>query len=522
MYVNNDSLALILPSEALDVLHLGAALKASWNEDTAYPGDMSKWTRNNPSIGQCAATSLVAQDLLGGTIHANSDFHHYWNQLPSGAFVDFTHDQFGIDEPIASQGEVERHSILQGEKASRALTKQRYEVLKERVQKELKRLKATVFLISSNARAEYIHDIIETMGIPQGTIQHFRYRLRYIDHVLRKLLPLKGEERPKFLISAKTMVVYLNQRRISSEIYRWNDWLPIRMAIIRDAYKTGETDNSIAHFFLEVRESLVKSDMYNENFREIFGRSFEKAYALLTFEDTTSLVEKRESGEVFETQCEGLKDVGFTYETENGTVEYDSPLLVLFEGLYTKRGFRRTDTVVKPRYDASVPKSFYCLLEGVSYRYRFRTYSWEYTKPYKIRLQVAKQLFSTPEEYSLAVKSAYDSECWEVAPAFVERSTIGHMKLEIKSVQPTSEQLGPTELNWIVLTAFRVRRRWLPRILDVLSDFLFAFGPVYIAGTKIYENVATKPGWVGLWPQVLIGTYCLWLLVKLVRKGISG
>lgn len=522
MYIDDDSWARITPSEVLKSLRLSASLKSSWDKDTSYPRDAEKWTKDNPSIGQCAATSLVAQDILNGVIHKNSPFHHYWNQLPSGAFVDFTHDQFGINEPIASEGKVERKDLLEGERSDNALTNQRYKVLKKRATENLEGLAPTVFLLSSNAQAEYIHDIIESMGVPEGTIMHFRYMLCYIDNALRKLIPVKGKELSNELIDKNSIVIYLNQKYISSGVYKWNDSLPIRMAIIRDCYKTGKADNSITHFFFEVRESLLKTHIYNQHLPQIFGKSFEKAYAFLTFKDTTSLVKKSRSSEVFEIQCDRLKDIGFTFEKGDAKIEYEPPLLILFEGLYRKF-FYKSETVVKPKYDASVPKSYYRLLEGGSYRYKFRTYSWEYRKPYEIKLKVSKQLFTTPEEYSLVVKSAYDSECWELTPSFIEQNTNGYMKLEINSIgMENVRQPQPTELDWIISTIFKLERRWFPRILDAFSDLLFVLGPVYIAVTKIYENTPNKPEWIEFWPINLICIYAIWFLAKLVRRLISG
>ena len=145
MYIDDDSWARICHSEILKLLRLSAALKSSWGKDTSYPGDVQKWTKDNPSTGQCAATSLVAQDFLNGVIHMNRNFYHYWNQLPSGAFVDFTHDQFGINEPIVTQGKVQKKSLLNGQKADRAQTKQRYKVLKKRVKKKIDSLSQLYF-----------------------------------------------------------------------------------------------------------------------------------------------------------------------------------------------------------------------------------------------------------------------------------------------------------------------------------------------------------------------------------------
>ncbi len=523
MYIDNDSWTSISISEILNSLRLSTALKSSWGEDTSYPDDAKNWTQDNPSIGQCAATSVVAQDFLRGDIHKNSAYYHYWNQLPSGSFVDFTHDQFGINEPIVSQGKIKKKNLLKGKKANQALTPQRYKILRKRVKKKLKYLKPTLFLLSSNAQPEYIHDIIETMGLPHGTIQHFRYKLNYVDKPLRKLIPVKGNNQSKYLLGKEAIIIYLNQKRISSRVYKWNKSIPIRTGIIRECYKTGDEDNSIAHFFFEVRESLLHTDVYNKQFPQIFGKSYEKSYTFLTFEDTTNLVTKHQTGKIFEKQCEQIKNIGFTYENEKIKNEYEPPLLILFEGLFKKKRFENSENEVKPKFDASVPKSYYQLAEGISYRYRFRTYGWEFREPYEIKLKVSQKLFNTPEEYSLVVKSSYDSECWELTPSFIEQNTLGYMTLDIKNIVSSKENHSQlTELDWIIFTIFELKRRFMPRFLDIFSDLLFVLGPVYLALIKFLDNIPIKTSWIESWEITLIGIYSTWFLVKLARRWISG
>jgi hypothetical protein len=202
---------------------------------------------------------------------------------------------------------------------------------------------------------------------------------------------------------------------------------------------------------------------------------------------------------------------------------YEPPLLVLFEGLY-KSGFLRKSIAVAPHTDSTVPKSYYRLVEGVSYHYRFRTYTWEYRKPYQIRLHVPKKLFCTPDEHLLVVKSAYDSECWELIPSFTEQNTNGNMTLEIKSTEINTDRQAkdPVELDWRIPIMFVLKRRMSLRILDTLSDLLFALGPVYIASTKLFENTPQKPPLIDAWPFVLIGIYSVWALVKIARRFIAG
>lgn len=72
-------------------------LRISWcSETSAYP---HAWTPENPSLGQCAVTSLVAQDYLEGDLVAaiavfpdSQIFGHFFNKI-HGRYKDFTRDQ---------------------------------------------------------------------------------------------------------------------------------------------------------------------------------------------------------------------------------------------------------------------------------------------------------------------------------------------------------------------------------------------------------------------------------------------
>lgn len=75
-----------------------SAFQKSWSLKSS-----SKWTENNPALGQCGVTALVAQDHLGGKIVKTKvvkpavELWHFYN-LINNQPVDFTSSQF--DEPI--------------------------------------------------------------------------------------------------------------------------------------------------------------------------------------------------------------------------------------------------------------------------------------------------------------------------------------------------------------------------------------------------------------------------------------
>ena len=92
------------------------AIRSCWSEQTCDPLALDEWSSDNPGRGQCAATALVVQDLLGGELLLaevlNADGSrqglHYWNRLASGVEVDLTRDQFSATEIVQEPDVVPR------------------------------------------------------------------------------------------------------------------------------------------------------------------------------------------------------------------------------------------------------------------------------------------------------------------------------------------------------------------------------------------------------------------------------
>ena len=96
---------------------------------------------SNPLWGHCAVVALLIQDLFGGELMRASLEEtpfagmrsHYWNRLPGGMELDLTAEQFGNRRPIGLKAEMRPRSYL----LSSPETKTRYELLKQRLKKQL-------------------------------------------------------------------------------------------------------------------------------------------------------------------------------------------------------------------------------------------------------------------------------------------------------------------------------------------------------------------------------------------------
>jgi hypothetical protein len=126
------------------------ALKRAWSRETCYLPDQEKWSSQNPAFGQCAVTALIVQDFFGGEILRCVHYRHYWNRLPNGEEIDLTRSQFGDGVKPCADKVVPRKRILESESAKKAKTKERYLLLRSRVDEILQGLKNEISINSKN------------------------------------------------------------------------------------------------------------------------------------------------------------------------------------------------------------------------------------------------------------------------------------------------------------------------------------------------------------------------------------
>ncbi|MGY1820676.1 YunG family protein [Geodermatophilus sp. SYSU D00079] len=84
------------------------AVRAAWCRETCDDVDAADWSEQDPARGQCGATALTVQDLLGGELliaevlrpDGSRQGVHWWNRLPGGEEVDLTREQFAPHEVV--------------------------------------------------------------------------------------------------------------------------------------------------------------------------------------------------------------------------------------------------------------------------------------------------------------------------------------------------------------------------------------------------------------------------------------
>lgn len=115
-----------------------SAIENSWSAYTAY--DASDWSEDNPARGQCVVSSLIIQDILGGTLQKTRTSlngcleSHYRNILPDGTILDSTRSQYiDTQELVPSPINLGNFASLREKLFSQANTEKRYKLLRASV-----------------------------------------------------------------------------------------------------------------------------------------------------------------------------------------------------------------------------------------------------------------------------------------------------------------------------------------------------------------------------------------------------
>ena len=115
----------------LAVRQLYEDLSLVWCAETCTPRMRKDWTPANASLGQCAVTAFLVQDLLGGTVWGiplEDGSIHCYNEA-QGVVFDFTDAQFE-GKKLCYEGNPEQSRAVH---FAREEKRERYELLKKRL-----------------------------------------------------------------------------------------------------------------------------------------------------------------------------------------------------------------------------------------------------------------------------------------------------------------------------------------------------------------------------------------------------
>lgn len=145
----------------MKINELEKILELSWSKETTLPSLENIWNKTNPSLGQCAITSLVVNDFLGGKIMRCmcKDISHYYN-LVNGNIIDLTVKQFKDEFPNYINGEERTREYL----LSNENTKERYLTLLKNVKENFIKYGNYEYKLRDKNNKEYISKIPGTIG----------------------------------------------------------------------------------------------------------------------------------------------------------------------------------------------------------------------------------------------------------------------------------------------------------------------------------------------------------------------
>lgn len=76
------------------------ALLQIWSADTCAPRMRCKWSKQNPTCGQCSITAFLAQDIFGGRVYGilRPDGNYHCYNVIGDCVFDLTSEQFGEEK----------------------------------------------------------------------------------------------------------------------------------------------------------------------------------------------------------------------------------------------------------------------------------------------------------------------------------------------------------------------------------------------------------------------------------------
>lgn len=145
----------------MEIEQLKQLLIQSWNSETCAPGLKTEWSEENPSLGQCAITTLIVNDFFNGKImRCITPFGSHYYNLIDNQLIDLTVEQFSGEIPQYENSEERTREYL----LSNEDTKNRYEKLLYNLKQSTRQFQGKKFKLIDCNRQEYLSDIPGTLG----------------------------------------------------------------------------------------------------------------------------------------------------------------------------------------------------------------------------------------------------------------------------------------------------------------------------------------------------------------------
>ena len=381
-----------------------------------------------------------------------------------------------------------------------------------------------IYLFSSNASKEYLLDVLETLALPRGSIQHFRYQSKWLDPDLSKKIPIKSQTPTPTsqLRRAEVVVCYLYQQEDSEKKkWLWKSIYPIRRGELMYCYKTGDKETDIVHFYFKVTDYYAY-DPANRDLSTTFKAAVEEAigknerptehlYASLGGELKVPLSESSLDESAIYSLAKTLDPEHLKTPAVENSKRY-FPVFYFIKGLFdTQDG----QTLLEPLYDEVTHKSFYKLKESMRYVLEISYFSpGESPGPNsRILFESIPEHFISSHEKVLNVASRYDEESWLVFPRSLDEKEVWSV-LEFKSDIKVPEGSKSEPLNIVRQFDVLINRRpfWrkLFAVLDTFGDAGLAVGTSAITIWSITKD--------SIWILPAIGGFSAWAILKILVR----
>ena len=358
-----------------------------------------------------------------------------------------------------------------------------------------------IYLLTSNSHIKYISDALETLSLPSGTVQHFRYQMKWLGDSLQKEIP-EEESKDNRLKGTRMVICYLYQKKNEQGNWTWNSIYPIRIAVLKDVYKTGSGETDPVHFYFGIEDyiSYDEEEKFLSKFIDKIKSKHEEKeeYAFLEESLDNKYTNRKESP--FRTICNAL-NAGGAFKSPKGDTEY-YPVFCSVKGLKGPKG-----GIVKPKYDYFVHKSYYEIDEGRRYALEFDTYFPQDPPKFTIEISSpAKEVFSTPSKDTFDVTSRYDKMSFLLVSRLLYRDVWTHIKFATNLGESPN---GKTPLNLEIKFLMKVKRNAKYRIANVAANVIFSILTVAVS--------ITFPTYLRKWEYwlIIIGIYTIWVVIKI-------